>query len=325
MKRLFALVVAAMASCGCQSQSPPSTDPFFGPTTVPPPATGAISGPLADPYYRAAPYPVRPGYPAPPLSPTPNPSYGTGGQSPPPGGNYQHTPPNGNYRYQGSSTQGTVSPLHDSSKRLEDGPMPVDETVAKLARREPVIQILPPRSEPAASPSGGGGRRSTITATAREPRWLDASGGAIDIMDLPKADTSTFSPGAQAASDTGGFRLVSAVDEPDDSAVVTADMVSSVAVTKRSSRSKHGYDPQYRWLRGTLEYSQIDCQWKLRYIPIDAATDKFGGSVVLSDPTLLAGLERGDLVEVRGRLGSLTPKKGYAPKYDLTEIKRLIR
>jgi hypothetical protein len=73
-----------------------------------------------------------------------------------------------------------------------------------------------------------------------------------------------------------------------------------------------------------LEYSESERHWKLRYIPIDGATDGFGGSVILADTPLLSGYERGDFVEVAGKLASTSPdKRGYAPKYQVSQLKRL--
>ena len=78
-------------------------------------------------------------------------------------------------------------------------------------------------------------------------------------------------------------------------------------------------------MRGRLEYSEIDRRWKLRYIPIDGATDEFGGSVVLSDAARLAGYERGQFVEVHGNLGrpAADEDRGYAPEFQIREVKRL--
>jgi hypothetical protein len=90
--------------------------------------------------------------------------------------------------------------------------------------------------------------------------------------------------------------------------------------------SRYDYDPQYKWIRGRLEYSQIARQWKLRYIPIDGETDQFGGSVILSDTSLLSGYERGDFVEVHGQLESASPTDSeYSPEYRISQIKRLGR
>jgi hypothetical protein len=143
-------------------------------------------------------------------------------------------------------------------------------------------------------------------------------------MDLPEAETST-SAGRPSSRD-GGVRPAAALEQigpssrqPGQSGVVRADHVESFSPTVR-----YGYDPQYGWLRGRLEYSQVDRRWKLRYIPIDGETDDFGGSVVLADTALLSGYERGQWVEVRGSLGETpTDDRSYAPIYRVSQIKRL--
>jgi hypothetical protein len=74
-----------------------------------------------------------------------------------------------------------------------------------------------------------------------------------------------------------------------------------------------------------LEYSEIDRRWKLRYIPIDGATDEFGGSVLLSNASQLSGYERGQFVEVHGTLGRAREdeNRGYAPEFEIHQIRRL--
>ena len=53
-------------------------------------------------------------------------------------------------------------------------------------------------------------------------------------------------------------------------------------------------------------------------------TDKFGGSVVLSNDTLLQKHQSGDFVEVQGALDRETLEDGtFAPHYHLTQIKAL--
>ena len=97
-----------------------------------------------------------------------------------------------------------------------------------------------------------------------------------------------------------------------------------MGVDSSSSRARYGYDPQYRWLRGRLEYSGIDHRWKLRYIPVEGTTDDYGGSVVLSDVSRLSGYERGEFVEVRGALGNPAEDDlGYAPEFQIHQIERL--
>jgi hypothetical protein len=86
----------------------------------------------------------------------------------------------------------------------------------------------------------------------------------------------------------------------------------------------YGYDGNYAWLQGQLEYSQATKQWKLRYIPIDGPTDQYGGSVVLSGTPALNGSRAGDYVSVKGQLDSGRTSQGsYAPLYRVTSVDRL--
>ena len=83
----------------------------------------------------------------------------------------------------------------------------------------------------------------------------------------------------------------------------------------------YAYDPSYGWLRGRLEYSASQRQWKLRYIPIDGATDQFGGSVVLADGAATQGLRVGDFVTAQGRVvGASQPGRGFSPSYEVASI-----
>ena len=147
-------------------------------------------------------------------------------------------------------------------------------------------------------------------------------------MDLPPAGSTS---GTQSATGSGGVRLASGTEELGGSAgritplrrgLTTAAGGGSVG--SFSPRARYAHDPEYGWLRGRLEYSQIDRCWKLRYIPIDGTTDQFGGSVVLPDTSLLSGYERGDFVEVHGTLGrTASEQQGYAPSFQIRQIERL--
>ena len=89
----------------------------------------------------------------------------------------------------------------------------------------------------------------------------------------------------------------------------------------RRANQTYGYDPAYGWLRGRLEYSASQQQWKLRYIPIDGATDQFGGSVVLADGAATQGLRAGDFVTAQGRVvGPSQPGRGFSPRYEVASI-----
>jgi hypothetical protein len=54
MKRLFSLILVGCVVAGCKSQTP-MADPFFGRTTIPPPATGSVTGRPGDPCYQPPP------------------------------------------------------------------------------------------------------------------------------------------------------------------------------------------------------------------------------------------------------------------------------
>ncbi len=259
------------------------------------------------------------------------PIYG-GSQPPAPSGGNRYAPPGGSFDYQGRSGPATgvlgggnsatrVPPPSFAHRAGTDrSPQPVDGMPASVPGGDPVIQVLQPR--PRAIPVSGSG-------ATRQPRRMAPPTRAVDIMDLPEAGSSTTPDRAESSHHGNGFRLVSTIVSPTDSVyaadsgkVVAAVAPSTATANPTGGRSKYGHDPQYRWLRGKLEHSQIDGCWKLRYIPIDGATDDFGGSVIFSDASILTGIERGEFIEVRGKIDRSNPTKGFAPIYQATEILR---
>jgi len=89
-------------------------------------------------------------------------------------------------------------------------------------------------------------------------------------------------------------------------------------------RARFGYQSEYRWLAGRLEYSQATGQWKLRYIPIDGDTDRYGGSVAIANLQAVEGLEPGQYVRVEGNIvaGSEASPE-YAPQYRIARVSEL--
>jgi hypothetical protein len=90
------------------------------------------------------------------------------------------------------------------------------------------------------------------------------------------------------------------------------------------SAGQYGFDPSYAWLRGRLEYSQVDHRWKLRYIPVDGNTDQYGGSVIIANEAALAGCEQGEFATIRGRVTG-GGEHGFAPLYEVAALERLGR
>jgi hypothetical protein len=152
-------------------------------------------------------------------------------------------------------------------------------------------------------------------------------------MDLPPADRAGTSASAAAGSSSGtaprrsvpGAQTAETAAAPAGSSPVVPASAEEPAEFVSRSPSGYGYAPEYRWLRGKLEYSQLQRRWKLRYIPVDGETDAFGGSVVLADDSVLSGCERGDFVEVHGRLGNPQDPGDFAPEYVVSELRPLDR
>jgi len=200
-----------------------------------------------------------------------------------------------------------------------------------LAGQERIVRTIGPPPRGSAGSRHQGTPPGLLPAAEGEPRRLAVPEGTIDIMDLPAPG-----PGSQTRPPTAStpthIQLVSGTEELGSrstaSPLVGYSGVQSgegPRVELFSPRAPYGHDPEYRWLKGRLEYSQIDRRWKLRYIPIDGTTDEFGGSVILSSTSLLSGYERGQFVEVHGSLGRSAQDKtpGYAPEFEVQEIKRL--
>ena len=88
--------------------------------------------------------------------------------------------------------------------------------------------------------------------------------------------------------------------------------------------TQYSYHSDYSALMGKLEYSAVDKQWKLRYIPIDGKNDNYGGSVILSDDSKLEKFKAGDFVRVTGNVGQKNAGAlERAPRYHVDQIQRL--
>lgn len=299
MKRLITpwLTLTLLAGCQGQARPPSPQDPFlFGPTRVPPPGTGAASQP-ADPYYRG----VAPQAQRPPADPQSSLAAGTNNAAEP-----------------------TTVP---SPNRLAVASRPEPKTIAPqepglLAGRERLVRILPPRTGAAAAgPRGTPGGTHTGGSLSR-PTPSPAPRRRVDISELPAVGGSKSASEDRRGGAARGFRLVSGADGEGrgDKSMRVDPAVASETV---SPQPLYGHAPDYSWVRGKLEYSQIDDRWKLRYIPIDGQTDEYGGSVVVSDPAVLSGCERGEHIELRGEVAGSDAEGGFAPLYEVAEVVRL--
>lgn len=155
------------------------------------------------------------------------------------------------------------------------------------------------------APSGAGANASNAQATLRMT--------VGEPTPAPAADAS----GARVAI-VGGAVPAAATSPTQTPATVTR---TAAFQTVAPSAAEYAHAPDYRTLRGQLEYSQSLRQWKLRYIPIDGPTDSYGGSVILADSPALASFQPGDLVAVRGALAAAgAASGGFSPRYQLEAI-----
>ena len=355
MRRPLAILAAIVFLVGCNRPSSLApVDPFFGATRVPPPRTGMLpKRPTADPYYSSRRDSVNPQAPTHPLHVATSGTIGNRYQ--PPGGKFDYQEnreevaqlavssvaarasgddisiPMAARRETDWATQGTDRPESDSASdgaiagnssgasRFAGTPSEATPRDAQLVQRETVEQTLGPRPKSGMPHVSG---RSILPAPKAvdyrviQPRRSD---GPIDIMDLPPAGTSGSSK--PRFVDINVRQAVATED------VSSASSGSRVAQSKpggfqpSSGRSRYGYDPKYKWLRGKLEYSEREGRWKLRYVPIDGETDDHGGSVILADVSRLSGYERGDFVEVHGEIGRrVEEEQGFAPDFKISRI-----
>ena len=355
MRRPLAIVVAIVFLAGCnRTSSLAPVDPFFGSTRVPPPRTGMLpKRPTADPYYSSRRDSVNPEVPTYPLHAA---TSGTvGNLYRPPGGRFDYQ---GNREEAASSAVSPVAargsgdqvsiPMaarretdwaaggsgrresdllaggasggnSSGASQLTGTPSVATPRGGGLTRRETVEQTLGPR--PKSGMPGVPGRSilpapKAVDYRVSQPRQSD---GPIDIMDLPPVGTSRSS---KPRFVDVNVRQAAATEDVLSASGGSRSLQSKTGGLESSSgRSRYGYDPKYKWLRGKLEYSEREGRWKLRYIPIDGETDDHGGSVVLEDVSKLSGHERGDFVEVHGEIGRRAEEEqGYAPDFKISRI-----
>ena len=174
------------------------------------------------------------------------------------------------------------------------------------------------------------------TPIAAPPRRISPPDKVIDIMDLPPKGSGGFSSTGAAKASTAmhrdpAVRPASATTfEPlpgeRETNPYSRRLPESNKPISFTPSAKYGHADDHSWLKGRLEYSQARRRWKLRYIPIDGEADRFGGSVILRKTSLLSGYERGESVELKGRLANVAKTAGdYAPDYEITQIKRIGR
>jgi hypothetical protein len=343
MRGLFAgLAICALALAGCQAGAP-MTDPFAA-ARVPPPPMGPVSGPPAaygatippavsgppgapiaqPPVQYGAPAGPPPGAPIQGLAPPPaSQPYGTPGPMAPPAAS--NAPPSGGWYAAPTNTASSATPENSVYKNGSGPPLqPLTETSAsgKLAYAAaeapggnvPGQENLQPLTQLQQVP---------VAQPLRDPRG--AAGVQPVSYQTPVDDPNNISHRAYTRDQTPQSAAAGAQPyRPGSTATAPAAKPTSAPKGPTDQGATYGFDGNYAWLHGQLEYSAATKVWKLRYVPIDGPTDRFGGSVVLADSDLLAGHKAGEFVAVKGQLdGRPGPQGSYSPLYRVSEVQRL--
>ncbi|MGE0606157.1 MAG: hypothetical protein AB7O62_03450 [Pirellulales bacterium] len=355
MLRLLCLLLAVLLAVGCKSAPKPNLDPVLGRATVPPPKPGDVLSQQPSQYYAATPPP-----PASATNRLALPASGQWSTTPPPVVNSTAVAPIRQQSYQQPVVAQPVAvaqpaPITIAQPVVQQQPIQILQPTAPQYIQQPNCRPCPQPARVVCPEEVPPGTRSALTSEPRsalvtpasdsvaafrraglpgeptpansvEPGRLTVDSQARNIMDIPPATrpgSPTPAGGAvQPASFTSagpnsGMR--SALSNTPTAAATSTSTPTSPSAT---IRSRYGYDANYNWLKGQLEYSKAARRWKLRYIPLDGETDPHGGSVVLADSPLLASFEPGDYVLVDGRIdGRNDPsEKTFSPLYQVARI-----
>ena len=209
-----------------------------------------------------------------------------------------------------------------SYTQIASQPMPMRQCVPctprAVAARQAVIQCDPCNT-------AGTSRSFATFAPGRTPTLATApklaSGptlAPVEITELPPARSATTftatSKNSSAPAASGGAVQATFVSEVEDDTAGEA--------TAARQAANFGYHTQYRWISGRLEYSASTQQWKLRYIPIDGETDRYGGSVLIANPDAVGEFQPGDYVRLEGAI--VSPADDGGPPSPAYQVKRAL-
>jgi hypothetical protein len=345
------LVTAALV--GCRNQQA-MTNPFLTPDRVPPPSTRIIAPGTAQPYYPGDPLPGAAVAPPAVTTPAAPPATAYPGGAYPPSTTPLTTPPGGWGAY---PPQALAAPASSPAAAVQPATaeIPMGPASPSDAVRMPGDAL--PLRFPAPQPQSFGPSAEPITPTPASPpaarmpiqSILPLSGA----QPVPPAPAGSFPPNAGAQSPQqlqireiapaeylapqpappastiparDGFRPQSAEPRDDSSPAQgfrPPEIRKTAVAADGSSANQYGIGDNYQWLRGQLEYWPAAGQWSLRYLPVDGQADSLGGRVLIDNPQVLANLQPGEFVMVRGQLFNKPTDAGLAtPAYRVSVVQR---
>ena len=267
----------------------------MSPDRVPPPATRTPAPGTAQPYYPGDPVPqlqpgsvMPPGYGAPAAAPvTPAAPNNWNPQPPTPGAitpsNYQVTPVSAEVPVSQAATiaeQPIQIQPDNVNLRFHSAPI---QTLGEVPPIAPEQSVLPTQFQQDFSPANVPSLPPVVNVIPQEV--------TIRAIPTPGSPDSTNAAGFRAPS-TDGFR-------PQGSHRRNGAQSSHAPASDR-----FGFDPQYQWLRGQLEFQPATRQWFLRYTSPNEPTDQFAGQLQIANSVVLGNLQPGDYVQVQGQVVS---------------------
>ena len=352
----LALCLALLLS-GCRTQTAALKNPFLSPDRVPPPPTRTLVPGTAQPYYPGDPVPNSPAG----MPPGALPTYAPQGSPvvPPRGWNSvpqagvglsPHLSPIGNTRQvSGTAPLGIIVTVGEAPVRVQS-----DEHNIRFAQPPTQYETPNPPSYPTQNPAQSfvvQQQQVTPTPAAVQPQtpaqFLAPPGIAPNVLSPPAypgqltgyqepvADPRAVRlravpPGQQPSANGAlspvtrdGFRPQGSSRNRSAARPTSDDTLSGRMNSAENASSRFGFDPNYQWIRGQVEFSEATGQWTLRYIPIQESLDQFGGSVLIANPQLLGGVRPGEHLLLRGRLHTRgNSGQTFAPIYTISVVQR---
>lgn len=341
----LALILIALPTVGCRSQSPTMTNPFLAPDRVPPPATRTLLPGTAQPYYPGDPVPNTPiigappaGIQAAPIQSAPSTYAPQPAGTVPPGG-WNTTP----QPYPGTPTSSNFVP---SSIQQASAGMPLSNS--SVVQVQPDLQSLrfpgptnnfAPISVPAASgvylppePSILPTPQQGVINVGVQQASFEAPVARQPLLQQPVPVTNPREVRIRAISSdnlrTDGEGRMRDGFRPQGSSQVRKPTLTSrfrpqLIEQSQEPTNRFGFDPDYTWVRGQLEYVSSSGSWSLRYANDQSSSDSFGGNLPIANPQVLGALQAGDFVKLQGHIDKMqlsgTTQK---PAYNVSVVQR---
>ena len=360
MRYLSSLLVVSLL-LGCRSQTATVSNPFLSPNRVPPPATRTLLPGTAQPYYPGDPVTNSPavGYPAAAYSPAPTQTLGPQAapgvpQTAPPGGwnNLPQQAPaavpyNSAPSYGVSPTSAEVPISHVAAAGEQPIAIQQDRESLRFATAPPSVPAPPPVIPVTDAAAQQALARSALPARQQTPQVAAsyteqpasfqtpvtpivqtslptevATSRQVQIREIDSSELTKGFPSRDGFRPRGSSRTAPSKDSDSVRPALSA-VTSGAPVVSSPSPDRFGYDLQYQWLRGQLQYSATINGWMLRYVLDQSQPDQFGGSVMIANPQVLGELRSGNYIAVQGQLLAQPTTTGQMiPIYNVAVVQR---